>query len=160
MTIRNATEADLPAIVAIYNESIPGGKATADLEQFNLEREKTKESKQEKNRTLEAAMQEQMEADLESANPFERVVKLVDIEAKQDKSSSIRLTQPTLSTKAVPCRGHSTQHSSSGKLAQLMPSIRAASCRTHTWATKLTWVYKALTCHRLDRSQVLTSEAS
>jgi len=62
-------------------------KATADLEQFNLEREKTKESKQEKNRTLEAAMQEQMEADLESANPFERVVKLVDIEAKQDKSS-------------------------------------------------------------------------
>lgn len=32
MTIRDATKADLPAIVAIYNESIPGGKATADLE--------------------------------------------------------------------------------------------------------------------------------
>ena len=31
MTVRDATEADLPALVAIYNESIPGGKATADL---------------------------------------------------------------------------------------------------------------------------------
>ena len=37
MTIRNATEADLPAIVAIYNESIPGGKATADLEPVTVE---------------------------------------------------------------------------------------------------------------------------
>lgn len=32
MTIREATASDLPAIVAIYNESIPGGMATADLE--------------------------------------------------------------------------------------------------------------------------------
>lgn len=32
MIIRDATEDDLAAIVAIYNESIPGGKATADLE--------------------------------------------------------------------------------------------------------------------------------
>ena len=31
MEIRDATEADLPAIVTSYNESIPGGKATADL---------------------------------------------------------------------------------------------------------------------------------
>ena len=31
MTVRDATDADLPALVAIYNESIPGGKATADL---------------------------------------------------------------------------------------------------------------------------------
>mgnify|MGYP005846353955 CR=1 FL=1 len=31
MLIRDATEEDLSAIVAIYNESIPGGKATADL---------------------------------------------------------------------------------------------------------------------------------
>ena len=37
MTIRNATEADLPPIVAIYNESIPGGKATADLEPVTVE---------------------------------------------------------------------------------------------------------------------------
>ena len=28
--IRDATEIDLPTIVAIYNESIPGGRATAD----------------------------------------------------------------------------------------------------------------------------------
>ena len=31
MIIRDATDADLPAIVSIYNDSISGGKATADL---------------------------------------------------------------------------------------------------------------------------------
>ena len=35
--IRDATEADLPAIVGIYNESIPGGAATADLKPITLE---------------------------------------------------------------------------------------------------------------------------
>jgi L-amino acid N-acyltransferase YncA len=37
MTIRDATEADLPELVAIYNESIPGGKATADLTPVTVE---------------------------------------------------------------------------------------------------------------------------
>lgn len=37
MTIRDATEADLLALVAIYNESIPGGKATADLTPVTVE---------------------------------------------------------------------------------------------------------------------------
>jgi len=37
VTIRDATEDDLPAIVKIYNESIPGGKATADLEPISVE---------------------------------------------------------------------------------------------------------------------------
>ena len=37
MTIRDATEADLPELVAIYNESIPGGKATADLTSVTVE---------------------------------------------------------------------------------------------------------------------------
>ncbi|YCM46221.1 N-acetyltransferase family protein [Verrucomicrobiaceae bacterium 227] len=37
MEIRDATEADLPAIVAIYNESIPGGRATADLKPVTTE---------------------------------------------------------------------------------------------------------------------------
>ena len=40
MIIRDAIEADLPAIVAIYNESIPGGKATADLVPVTLEERK------------------------------------------------------------------------------------------------------------------------
>lgn len=35
--IRNATRADLPAIVAIYNASIPGRMATADTEPVSLE---------------------------------------------------------------------------------------------------------------------------
>lgn len=37
MTIRDATEEDLPAIVAIYNESIPAGRATADLTPITVE---------------------------------------------------------------------------------------------------------------------------
>ena len=37
MIIRDATEADLPAIVGIYNESIPGGAATADLKPITVE---------------------------------------------------------------------------------------------------------------------------
>jgi len=37
MTIRDATLDDLPAIVEIYNQSIPGGKATADLQPITVE---------------------------------------------------------------------------------------------------------------------------
>ncbi len=37
MAIRDATEADLSAIVAIYNSSIPGRLATADTEPVNVE---------------------------------------------------------------------------------------------------------------------------
>lgn len=37
MTIRHATEFDLPAIVAIYNAAIPSRTATADLELVSVE---------------------------------------------------------------------------------------------------------------------------
>lgn len=37
MTIRDAAETDLPAIVQIYNDSIPGRMATADLEPVTVE---------------------------------------------------------------------------------------------------------------------------
>lgn len=37
MNVRLATEADLPAIVAIYNESIPARRATADVEPQSVE---------------------------------------------------------------------------------------------------------------------------
>ena len=37
MTIRDATERDLPAIVAIYNAAIPGRMATADTAQVSIE---------------------------------------------------------------------------------------------------------------------------
>ncbi len=36
-TLRNATEADLPAIVAIYNATIPSRMVTADLEPVTVE---------------------------------------------------------------------------------------------------------------------------
>ena len=35
LTVRDATEADLPAIVDVYNQSIPGGWSTADLPHRN-----------------------------------------------------------------------------------------------------------------------------
>ena len=37
MTNRDATEADLPAIVAIYNAAIPGRRATADTQPVTVE---------------------------------------------------------------------------------------------------------------------------
>lgn len=37
MTVRDATEADLPAIVAIYNAAIPGRAATADTEPVTVD---------------------------------------------------------------------------------------------------------------------------
>jgi len=37
MTIRDATETDLPAIVAIYNASVPWRTATADIEPVSIE---------------------------------------------------------------------------------------------------------------------------
>jgi len=36
ITIRDATEADLPAIIAIYNKSIPSGRATADTKPITV----------------------------------------------------------------------------------------------------------------------------
>ena len=37
MTLRDATEADLPAIVAIYNAAIPGRSSTADTQPVTVE---------------------------------------------------------------------------------------------------------------------------
>ncbi len=37
MTLRNATEIDLPAIVEIYNATIPGRMVTADTEPVSIE---------------------------------------------------------------------------------------------------------------------------
>jgi phosphinothricin acetyltransferase len=37
VTVRDATDADLPAVVAIYNAAIPGRTATADLEPVTVE---------------------------------------------------------------------------------------------------------------------------
>jgi phosphinothricin acetyltransferase len=41
MTIRDATEADLAAIVQIYNAAIPGGMSTADTTPVSLESRRT-----------------------------------------------------------------------------------------------------------------------
>ena len=68
-------------------------RAKEELEQFNVEREKSKEAKQEKNRALEATMQEQMDADLDAANGWERVVKLIDCDNKSEKDGRSDLSR-------------------------------------------------------------------
>ena len=40
MSLRIATEADLPAIVAIYNSTIPGRQVTADTEPVSVDSRK------------------------------------------------------------------------------------------------------------------------
>jgi hypothetical protein len=52
-------------------------KATEELANFYLEREKLREANQEKNRNEEQLYQEKLEADLEGENPWSRVVSLV-----------------------------------------------------------------------------------
>ncbi|KAJ0398848.1 hypothetical protein ATCC90586_001375 [Pythium insidiosum] len=55
-------------------------KAKKDMDQFQTERSRKKESKQQANRVQEQATLEKLAADLESENPWERVVSLVDLE--------------------------------------------------------------------------------
>jgi ElaB/YqjD/DUF883 family membrane-anchored ribosome-binding protein len=58
-------------------------KAESDMEQFLAERARLKESKQQANRVREQAALEKLAADLQSENPWERVVTLVDLEANR-----------------------------------------------------------------------------
>lgn len=58
-------------------------KAQKDMEKFLTERSRLKESKQQANRVQEQATLEKLAADLESENPWERVVTLVDLEANR-----------------------------------------------------------------------------
>ncbi|KAF1327801.1 Clathrin light chain, partial [Globisporangium splendens] len=58
-------------------------KAKQDMEKFAAERSRIKESKQQANRVHEQATLEKLAADLESENPWERVVSLVELEANR-----------------------------------------------------------------------------
>ncbi|GLD95557.1 hypothetical protein PINS_up004234 [Pythium insidiosum] len=58
-------------------------KAKKDMDQFQTERSRKKESKQQANRVQEQATLEKLAADLESENPWERVVSLVDLEVNR-----------------------------------------------------------------------------
>lgn len=55
-------------------------KAEHDMEQFVAERARIKEAKQQANRVHEQATLEKLALDLQTENPFERVVTLVDLE--------------------------------------------------------------------------------
>jgi hypothetical protein len=79
-------------------------QAAKDLEQFNAEKDTAREANQSKNRNEEQVLLEQLEADLDSDNPWERVVNLVDIEARDndDKSDVSRMRQLFIQLKTEP----------------------------------------------------------
>lgn len=83
-------------------------KAKSELEQFYAEREKQREATQEKNRNEEQVLQEKLEADLESDNPWGRVVALVDIEVKSgvdsDAADMSRMRQIMVQMKNEPAK--------------------------------------------------------
>ncbi|OQR86913.1 hypothetical protein ACHHYP_09815 [Achlya hypogyna] len=62
-------------------------KAFEAMEAFKAERERLREAKIQANRTLEAATVEKLDADLVSANPWERVVTLVELESIKAKAA-------------------------------------------------------------------------
>jgi hypothetical protein len=59
-------------------------EAKSDLAEFHIAREAARESKMAKNRNEEQVKLEALEADLESINPWERVVKLIDLQVGAD----------------------------------------------------------------------------
>mmetsp|Transcript_20360 Transcript_20360/g.37979 ORF Transcript_20360/g.37979 Transcript_20360/m.37979 type:complete len:167 (+) Transcript_20360:54-554(+) len=65
-------------------------QASADLAKFTEERDATRESKMSKNRSEEQVKLEALEADLESTNPWERVVKLVDLQIDEGEVGRMR----------------------------------------------------------------------
>ncbi|CAM9534315.1 unnamed protein product [Chrysoparadoxa australica] len=66
---------------ALRLEAIEAAKV--DLETFTSERANQRETRQTSNRNAEQVFLEQLEADLESENPWERIVSLVDTQADQ-----------------------------------------------------------------------------
>jgi len=63
-------------------------QAEKDLTQFTAEREALREAKMAKNRSEEQVKLEALEADLESANSWSRIVKLIDLQ--QDENVEVR----------------------------------------------------------------------
>jgi hypothetical protein len=63
-------------------------QARKDLEEFQAQREKKKEARMAKNRSDEQQKLEDMEADLENDNSWQRVVKMVELQ--QDSVDGMR----------------------------------------------------------------------
>jgi hypothetical protein len=99
-------EQELMAKNSEHESTAAANRATAqaDLEAFNAEKNTAREANQSKNRNEEQVLLEQLEADLDSDNPWERVVNLVDIEARDndDKSDVSRMRQIFIQLKTEP----------------------------------------------------------
>mmetsp|Transcript_18413 Transcript_18413/g.38339 ORF Transcript_18413/g.38339 Transcript_18413/m.38339 type:complete len:165 (+) Transcript_18413:31-525(+) len=79
-------------------------QAGKDLEQFVAERDASRESKMSKNRSEEQVKLEALEADLESDNPWERVVKLVDLQQEGEGSDVSRMRSILIQLKNEPIK--------------------------------------------------------
>lgn len=84
--------------------------AKADLETHALERASRKEAKMSRNREQEQVFLEQLEGELESENPWERVVSLVDTQAEivEDFHDTSRMTSILIQLKNEPLDTSST----------------------------------------------------
>lgn len=84
--------------------------AKADLETHGLERAAKKEAKMGRNREEEQVFLEQLEGELESENPWERVVSLVDTQAEivEDFKDKSRMTSILIQLKNDPLDTSST----------------------------------------------------
>ena len=79
-------------------------QAGKDLAQFVAERDAGRESKMSKNRSEEQVKLEALEADLESDNPWERVVKLVDLQQEGEGSDVSRMRSILIQLKNEPIK--------------------------------------------------------
>ncbi|CAM9094747.1 unnamed protein product, partial [Heterosigma akashiwo] len=77
-------------------------KAKAELDHFYAQKEKTFEAKMSKNRSEEQVLLEQLEADLESDNPWERITNLVDLQAEGDDVDKSRMRSILIQLKNEP----------------------------------------------------------
>uniref|UniRef100_A0AAV1UL47 Clathrin light chain n=1 Tax=Peronospora matthiolae TaxID=2874970 RepID=A0AAV1UL47_9STRA len=106
-------------------------KAEEGMAQFVAERQRIKEAKMQANRVVEQAALEKMAADLESENPWERVVTLVDLEMNRKKKLEALDTKKDSKEQdpklvAVPAKKTSVDEEDVSRMRQMFVQLKTA----------------------------------
>ena len=106
-------------------------KAEEGMAQFVAERQRIKEAKMQANRVVEQAALEKMAADLESENPWERVVTLVDLEMNRKKKLEALDTKKDSKEQdpklvAVPAKKMSMDEEDVSRMRQMFVQLKTA----------------------------------
>uniref|UniRef100_M4BJI6 Clathrin light chain n=1 Tax=Hyaloperonospora arabidopsidis (strain Emoy2) TaxID=559515 RepID=M4BJI6_HYAAE len=106
-------------------------KAEEGMAQFVAERQRIKEAKMQANRVVEQAALEKMAADLESENPWERVVTLVDLEMNRKKKLEALDTKKDSKEQdpklvAVPAKKTSMDEEDVSRMRQMFVQLKTA----------------------------------